>query len=216
MALHPDFMDNEHLRDVLYQHFKQYLARAPRAELCSIAEGVLRDFCDGRPQLNRVEMGLLWEFWVEMAYLDEEPLAPIALVYVYLLDEHHPSQYHWAGMSDAWVQQTLTQAMPRAAPVWLDLREAQEPISQHYLSSPSLNDGRPESRSLSVSDLSHESMSQSAYHSGTSRLSDWVIRTPGSTPPNQSEGPSQSILSPITLPPAAHWLLPRVSLPENT
>lgn len=194
MDLHPDFLGNDHLRDRLYQHFKQHLANMPPAEPCSIAEHELRRFCERKLRLTMADMNRLWELWSEMACLNEEPLAPVIQGYVCILDSRHTDFYPWADMNDEWLEQTLNRAMLRPEPVWAELLE---PGEQGSLSPSSL----PR--------LSQESLSLCDYLSLSSSLSRWDNHSPGNTPPSPSENLVQASRSPMVWPQAAN----RIELP---
>lgn len=188
MALHPAFIDDDHLRHVLYQHFKQQLAQNPPAEPCSMAEDELRQFCECKPQLTAADMNMLWEFWLEMAYLEEEPLALMIQAYVFILDQQHGGQLNWQDMSDESVRQALSQALSSAQ---------SSPSSSH----------------VSMS----SSASRAALSTSLNSLSNWIIDSTNSTPANHRADSGQASVSPMTLPqPAAHYLLANtIMLPDN-
>lgn len=194
MPLHPAFIDHDHLRHVLYQHFKQQLAQNSPAEPCSMAEDELRQFCERKPQLTANDMHMLWEFWVEMAYLEEEPLASMTQAYVYILDHQHGGQLNWQDMSDDSVKQALSQALSSA---------------QSSNASPSLSDRSNVFMSSPAS--------RSALSTSLNSVSNWIINSADSTPPNHRTDSGQESVSPMTLPrPAAHYLQANtIMLPDN-
>lgn len=119
MTLHTAFTqkDNAHLRDVLYQHFKQQLAKVnkvTRSDKYFSAENELREFCDQNQKLDVKKMGTLWQMWCDMAKSKGAPLQPMTAAYVHTLDQNFKSAPDWQNLTDEAINKVFDEAMPVA------------------------------------------------------------------------------------------------------